>query len=252
MVVTRVCVCVCARAHACARARLCLTLCDPMDYRPLVSPLSMGFSRQEHWSGLPVPTPGDLPDPGIEPTSPALAGILYHWATWEVGHQNSAQIPRWHFLLGALLWSPFCLLVLESVISWSALVSDATVKRNNQISITNPAQHLSRAEERRPMAIWSGTLSGLWLHYFSTQWTRGQIRAHLVFRQRDQQVTTLGETASIFPGWNGFVWEGSLRGNVGVKTRMEEAAASNLNPPTNSGFWRLLSPSQYTIWIWRL
>ncbi|ELR45730.1 hypothetical protein M91_15238, partial [Bos mutus] len=31
--------------------------------------LSMGFSRQEYWSGLPFPTPGDLPDPGIEPMS---------------------------------------------------------------------------------------------------------------------------------------------------------------------------------------
>ena len=34
--------------------------------------LSMGFSRQEYWSGLPFPSPGDLPDPGIEPRSPAL------------------------------------------------------------------------------------------------------------------------------------------------------------------------------------
>ena len=34
--------------------------------------LSMGFFRQEHWSGLPFPSPGDLPDPGIEPGSPAL------------------------------------------------------------------------------------------------------------------------------------------------------------------------------------
>ena len=33
---------------------------------------SMGFSRQEYWSGLPFPSPGDLPDPGIEPGSPAL------------------------------------------------------------------------------------------------------------------------------------------------------------------------------------
>ena len=32
----------------------------------------MGFSRQEYWSGLPFPSPGDLPDPGIEPRSPAL------------------------------------------------------------------------------------------------------------------------------------------------------------------------------------
>ena len=36
------------------------------------APLSMGFSRQEYWSGLPFPTPGDLHDPGIEPVSPAL------------------------------------------------------------------------------------------------------------------------------------------------------------------------------------
>ena len=46
----------------------CLTLCDPMDY----SPLSMGFSSQEYWSGLPCPPSGDLPDPWIAPGSPAL------------------------------------------------------------------------------------------------------------------------------------------------------------------------------------
>ena len=37
------------------------------------APLSMGFSRQEHWSGLPCPSPGDLPDPGMSLTSPVLA-----------------------------------------------------------------------------------------------------------------------------------------------------------------------------------
>ena len=36
------------------------------------APPSIGFSRQEYWSGLPLPFPGDLPDPGIEPGSPAL------------------------------------------------------------------------------------------------------------------------------------------------------------------------------------
>ena len=51
------------------------------------APPSMEFSRQEHWSGLPFPPPGDLPDPRIEPTSPACIGrqILYHWVTWEAG-----------------------------------------------------------------------------------------------------------------------------------------------------------------------
>ena len=44
----------------------------------------MGFSRQEYWSGLPCPAPGDLPDPGIEPTSltsPALAGRFFTTST---------------------------------------------------------------------------------------------------------------------------------------------------------------------------
>ena len=36
------------------------------------APLSMGFPRPEYWSGLPFPSPGDLPNPGIEPRSPAL------------------------------------------------------------------------------------------------------------------------------------------------------------------------------------
>ena len=51
------------------------------------APLSMGFSRQEDWSGLPCPPPRDLPDPGIEPVSlkcPALAGkLLTTSTTWE-------------------------------------------------------------------------------------------------------------------------------------------------------------------------
>ena len=42
----------------------CPTLCDPMNCS-LQAPLSMGFSRQEYWGGLPFPSPGDLPDPGI-------------------------------------------------------------------------------------------------------------------------------------------------------------------------------------------
>ena len=41
------------------------------------APLSMGFPREEHWSGLPFPSPGDLTDPGIEPASPALAGRFF-------------------------------------------------------------------------------------------------------------------------------------------------------------------------------
>ena len=49
----------------------CLTLYYPMDFS-LKAPLSMGILQARHWSGLPYPTPGDLPDPGIETGSPAL------------------------------------------------------------------------------------------------------------------------------------------------------------------------------------
>ena len=52
-------------------AKSCLTLVTPWTVAHQ-APLSMGFSRQEYWSGLPFPSPGDLPDPGIEPGSPAL------------------------------------------------------------------------------------------------------------------------------------------------------------------------------------
>ena len=51
------------------------------------APLSMGFSRQESWTGLPCPPPGDLPDPGIKPASvryPALIGMFFTTSTtWE-------------------------------------------------------------------------------------------------------------------------------------------------------------------------
>ena len=52
-------------------AQSCLTLCDPWTVAHQAPP-SMGFSRQEYWSGLPFPSPGDLPNPGIESRFPAL------------------------------------------------------------------------------------------------------------------------------------------------------------------------------------
>ena len=64
----RLCVCVCVCVKSLSRLRFFATpwtvACQ--------DPLSMGFSRQEYWSGLPLPSPGDLPNPGIEPGSPAL------------------------------------------------------------------------------------------------------------------------------------------------------------------------------------
>ena len=52
-------------------AQSCPALCDPIDCTSQAPP-SMGFSRQDYWNGLPLSSPGDLPDAGIEPQSPAL------------------------------------------------------------------------------------------------------------------------------------------------------------------------------------
>ena len=62
-------------------AQSCPTLCDSMDCS-LQAPPSTGFSRQEYWSGLPLPSPGDLPDPGIE---------QHCRETQQPGHQGSPQ-----------------------------------------------------------------------------------------------------------------------------------------------------------------
>ena len=56
------------------------------------APLSMGFSRQEYWSGLPSPSPGDLPDPGTEPLSLMSLAFAHRFfttsATWEDPQQG--------------------------------------------------------------------------------------------------------------------------------------------------------------------
>ena len=77
------------RVHECVLKSLqsCSTLCNPMDCVAYHPPLSMGFSRQEYWNGLPCPPPGDLPDPGMELVSlmsPALASEFFTTSTtWE-------------------------------------------------------------------------------------------------------------------------------------------------------------------------
>ena len=71
---------------------VCVFSCDWLFVTPWTvarqASLSIGFSRQEYWSGLPFPPPRNLPHPGTEPTSPsspALAGGFFTtWATWEV------------------------------------------------------------------------------------------------------------------------------------------------------------------------
>ena len=74
-----VCVCVCV---CCLVAKLYLTFVIPWTVAHQ-TPLSMGFSRQEYWSGLPCPPPGDLPNPGIKPMSPASPALAGWYFTTE-------------------------------------------------------------------------------------------------------------------------------------------------------------------------
>ena len=69
------CLLACGVLVPCMHAQSCLTLCDPVDCTHPGS--SMRLSRQEYWRGLPFPPLGDLPDPGIAPVAPALAGEIF-------------------------------------------------------------------------------------------------------------------------------------------------------------------------------
>ena len=77
-------VCVCVHAHLVVYNSVTPWIAA---YR---APLFMGFSRQEHWSGLSFPPPGDFLDPGIEPTSPALASGFY--TTESLSHYDHDDI----------------------------------------------------------------------------------------------------------------------------------------------------------------
>ena len=76
------------------------------------APLTLGLSRQEYWSGLPVPPPGDLPDPGIEPTSPALTGRFSISAIWKAPGQALGS-GKWEVPLGQVGKIPKYLVLFE-------------------------------------------------------------------------------------------------------------------------------------------
>ena len=102
-----VCVCVCVCARACVGTQLLshVRLFVTPWTITCQAPLSMEFSRQEYWSGLPFPSPGDLPNPKMEPASlasPALAGSFittsYLRSPWEYWIPNYLKLPGWQKL----------------------------------------------------------------------------------------------------------------------------------------------------------
>ena len=101
--------------------------------------LSMGFSRQEYWSGLPFPSPGDLSDPGIEPRSPAFQAILYHLShqgshTHTLGYSTYPPVtcPKGIFILAHMETRMIVFMIVEFVLTGHDLsVQAAGVKTQN-------------------------------------------------------------------------------------------------------------------------
>ena len=82
----------------------CPTLCNPMDSSLYQASPSMEFSRQECWSGLPFPSPGNFPDPGIEPRSPTLQA-----ESLSAEPQGSPRIQEWvAYPPGGWMWGLVC------------------------------------------------------------------------------------------------------------------------------------------------
>ena len=121
-------------AVLCLVTQPCPTLWEPMDCsRVQQALLSMGFSRQEYWSRLPCPPPGDLPSPGIEPRFPTCRLILYY-----LSHQGRPWI-------------------LERV---AYLFSRESFQPRDQIQVSHTAgRSMCWAYPQRPLS-WSSHLTG--------------------------------------------------------------------------------------------
>ena len=148
-------------------AQLCPTLCDPWTVSHK-APLSMGFSRQEFWSELPFPSPGDLPNPGIEPRSPALQAD----ALTSEPPEKPLEEPYWDIinslevgnlsLLFLLFWKFCCLFryqfaklkLLMTILWWT----NALLVRLSSLGVTLESTPLSGFSVPP-----SGSLKPLWL-----------------------------------------------------------------------------------------
>ena len=97
--------------------QLCPTFCNPLWTVARQAPLSMGFSRQEYWNGLPCPPPGDLPNPGIQPespnssASPAVAvGFLTTSTIWEA--HRYTYIYTKYILFTQYIWLKYIIYII--------------------------------------------------------------------------------------------------------------------------------------------
>ena len=108
-----------------SRVRLCVTLC----FIAHQAPLSMGFPRQGYWSGIPFPSPGDLPDPGIKLASlmsPALAGGFFI---------TSAMEPRDQPLLNSCPGFPSAVFLTSNSVDEFCLFSYFMLVKSYRVSV---------------------------------------------------------------------------------------------------------------------
>ena len=85
--------------------------CPTLWIRAHQTPLSMGFPRKEYWSGFPFPSPGDLPDPGIEPRSSALqvnSSLAEPLQVLDFSQINLVSTPLRYLLVPPYLWDCVC------------------------------------------------------------------------------------------------------------------------------------------------
>ena len=131
-------------------------------------PLSMGFSRQEHWSGLPCPPPGHLPNPGMDPhllTSPALAGGLFTTsAAWEACWMG--------FTVFRLVWP-------SSLPYW--LQNMVIAPKRNPLPVSSPASLLQPPASTRPLPV-SLDLSLLDIPHERDLWCLASVTQRHVFK----------------------------------------------------------------------
>ena len=125
------CACVCGKS-----LQSCLALCNPRT-AACQAPLSMGFSRQEYWSGLPCPPPVDLPHPGVKPS---VFCLLHQWAgslppAPPVCDQFSSVQSLSHVWLFATPWTTVCQASLSITNSQSLL-------KLMSIDLVMPSNHL--------------------------------------------------------------------------------------------------------------
>ena len=96
-----------------------LTLCDPMDCSPPGSPVC-GFSRQEYSSGLPFPSPGDLPNPGMEPVS----WIARRFFTISATREALAE----EFYFTEMILNHWCVVIIKSRLTLGFIIMWTSVK----------------------------------------------------------------------------------------------------------------------------